>query len=134
MNNPENRREQPPIIRIAEDREIIAHKLEEYKGRLDKFKAPEAQFDAIYKIAIAEKLLEKGEVNTFDLSRELADKYGSVNANLFDNACKVIEDYIKTGGRNVHGGTGLSGDKDVKEDIKDNSEDEGNDKGPGRIM
>ncbi|MEJ0021162.1 MAG: hypothetical protein WDN47_01115 [Candidatus Doudnabacteria bacterium] len=134
MKNPESSLEQPPIIRITEDREVIARKLEEYMGRLDRFKAPEAQFDAIYKIEIIKRLLEKGEVNISDLSKELADKYGVFDANLFDNACKVIEDYATTGGKHAHGGTGLHGDKKTTEDVENDSDDEGNDNGPGRVM
>ena len=47
-------------------------------------------------------------MNTWDLSREMAETYGSgFSVNDFQNACGVIEDYCKTGGQNLHGGTGL---------------------------
>ena len=102
------------IIKLPpDDKERIAqlrHKLDEYKGRLaaNPFQAPELQMDTICKIAIVEQLLEKGEVNSWELSREMFKIYGSgFSGDWFNNAWGVITDYCQTGGTHVSGGTGL---------------------------
>lgn len=100
-----------PMIVLPEDSEMrprLGRKLEEYQGRLEGFRAPELQMDTLCKIAVLSRLLETGEVNTFELSIELYEKYGSsFQPADFDNACGVIENYVTTGGANVIGGTGL---------------------------
>ena len=106
-----------PVIRIGEDRELLRRKLEEYKERLKSptvplgvaYRAPEAlfDFDTVYKIAVTEALVNTGEVSTYDLSHKLKTKYGFFDSEAFNNACGVVEDYIKTGGKGVRGGTGL---------------------------
>jgi len=92
-----------PLIRIeqAETRELLNAKLEEYKKRFNHMQAPEVQFDTVYKIAIVEELLKKGEVNTWVLLQELTKKYGTFDKVIFESACSVIKDYVKTGGKNV---------------------------------
>lgn len=83
-------------------------KLAEYQGRIDPFRAPELQMDAICKRTVLLTLLRHGRVDTHKLSREMAEQFGSgFDPRAFDNACAVIEDYIKTGGQSVSGGTGL---------------------------
>jgi len=105
-----------PKIKFPEDINIVKAlqgKLAEYKERLgaqmkkDLYKAPELFTDTNYKIAVLEKLLTDGEVDTHELSRELNEQYGGFSVEDFDNACAVIEDYAKTGGKEVTGGTGL---------------------------
>ena len=96
-----------PIIRLTENREALAVKLEEYKSRLKPYNAPEQQFGTLYKIAITQELVDRGEVDTRLLSNQLEEKYGSFDLWTFENACRVIADYVKTGGQRVHGGTGL---------------------------
>ena len=65
--------------------------------------------DAIYKVTVLKRLLQDGQVNTYELSLEMAKVHGSsFDVDVFDNACSVIEDYCKTGGANAHGGTGLT--------------------------
>lgn len=100
-----------PVTVLPEDearKEKLRRKLEEYKGRLDGFRAPELQMDTICKIAVLGKILKDGEVNTWDLSRELSARYGSsYDPYAFNVACDVVEDYIKIGGVNLRGGTGL---------------------------
>jgi len=102
-----------PVIRLPDDEtrvEQLKRKLAEYKERLRKhpFRAPEQQMDTICKIAILERLLEKKEASTWELSRELAKQYGSgFSGDWFNNACTVISDYCQTGGAHVRGGTGL---------------------------
>ncbi len=119
-------KEESPKIELPKDFERIEKleiKLEEYKRRLQdkkakikdspelEWKAPEQVFPmlagTIYKIAIGEKLLSEGEVKTYELSQELSKKYGTFVPRAFNKACTVIEDYCKTGGKNVRGGTGF---------------------------
>ena len=94
----------------------LERKLEEYKGRLEKlddgYKHPElirrCNIDSEYKIAVLERLLADGEVNTHAVSLELHKKYGIIDIEAFNNAAGVIEDYCMTGGiKNTYGGTGL---------------------------
>ena len=100
-----------PVIVLPEDearKQQLRDKLEEYKDRLHPYRAPELQMSTICKIAVVKRLLKDGRVVTWDLSRELATTYGSgFDVNDFSNACGVIEDYCKTGGQNLRGGTGL---------------------------
>lgn len=47
-------------------------------------------------------------MNTWELSIEMDDTYGTdFSVRDFNNACGVVDDYCKTGGKNVSGGTGL---------------------------
>lgn len=100
-----------PVIVLPEDearREQLRQKLEEYRTRIEPHKAPEMQMDTICKIAVLERLLRDSQVNTWDLSREMVEIYGpGLDAHTFNVACGVVADYIKTGGANLHGGTGL---------------------------
>ncbi len=92
-------------ITLPEDAKIIEAlqtKLEEYKKRL----ISQQNTSTNYKIAILEKLLLDGEVDTWDVFRKLKQTYGFVDAPTFKNACGVIENYTK--GRSVRGGTGLN--------------------------
>lgn len=103
--------EESPVIIFPKDetrQQQLRDKLIEYRGRIDPYLAPERQMDTIYKIAILERLLHDGRVNIRELSRTMAKTHGSnFDVNLFNNACGVIEDYCKTGGKNLHSGTGL---------------------------
>lgn len=130
MKTPEGELTQGPIIKLMESREILERKLAEYRSRLNEFGAPETQFDTIYKIAVVERLVETGEVDTQNLSRELVAKYGTFDTASFNNACGVIADYIKTGGKNVAGGTGLNGNKGQGHDKLVGEDDNGD----GRVM
>ncbi|MBI1975038.1 MAG: hypothetical protein HYS57_01605, partial [Parcubacteria group bacterium] len=102
-----------PVIVLPDDetrKQQLRDKLTQYKGRVHPYRAPELQMnmDTICKIAVLERLLCDGQVSTWDLSREMAKTYGSgFDVNAFNNACGVIEDYCKTGGQNLRGGTGL---------------------------
>jgi len=81
-----------------------------YKERLDKQvknspnKTAELFFDTNYKIAVLEKLLTDGEVESDDLLSEIKMKYGIVDKECFNNAFAVIKDYVETGGSGVVGG------------------------------
>lgn len=116
----EDKRENPkksPIIKLPTDptrQNQLKEKLQEYKQRLknNAHRHPQLQMGTICKLAILERLLEKKEVKTWDLSRELAEKYPeSYKPHMFDSACAVIDDYCLTGGKNVHGGTSLPSGK-----------------------
>lgn len=100
-----------PIISLPNDetrRKQLQKKLEEYRRRMQPYRAPELQMENICKIAVLEKLLQNGQVNAWDFSREMAREYGpGFNTNDFSLACTVIDDYCKTGGANLRGGTGL---------------------------
>lgn len=86
----------------------LRSKLEEYRGRLHLYRDPELQMSTICKIAVLERLLMDREVNTWELSMEMSNIYGTgFSVNDFNKACGVIDDYCKTGGQNVSGGTGL---------------------------
>jgi hypothetical protein len=73
----------------------------------DYYKAPESFAYVNYKIAVLEKLLTYGEVDIHELFRELNEKFSGLDVDAFNNACAVIQDYVKTGGKESHGGTGL---------------------------
>lgn len=101
-----------PVITLPYDETLIARlrlKLEEYKKRYDIYHAPESQMDTIMKTEVLERILEARKIKTFDLARELEEKFGSsYSARHFNRACSVIQDYITTGGDpKKHGGTGL---------------------------
>jgi len=99
------------IIVLTEDetrKKQLQNKLKEYKGRMDPHRAPELQMGTICKIAVLERLLRDRRVNTWDFSKEMVDIYGSgFRMREFNVACAVMEDYCKTGGANLSGGTGL---------------------------
>ncbi len=100
-----------PVIVLPENEERklqLRAKLVEYRSRMQSHQAPEMQMDAICKATVLRRLLRDGRVNTWELSLEMAETYGSgFSVNVFNNACSVIEDYCKTGGKNVRGGKGL---------------------------
>lgn len=105
------KQEESPVIVLPEDetkKEQLRQKLEEYRTRLEPLGAPEMQMDTICKIAVLERLLRDSQVNTWDLSREMSKTYGhSLDHHAFNVACGVVADYVKTGGENLRGGTGL---------------------------
>ena len=107
-----------PLIRLPEEkRGRIEAKLEEYEARLARKKAqiviedpryaylapelmkvgtlPLELVGTTYKIAVAKQLLEAGEVNTWDLSRQLEQRYGRIDVRRFDNACGVLKAYCE---------------------------------------
>jgi hypothetical protein len=82
--------------------EKLRNKLEEYKGRDEK-----KDRTLKYKIAVLEKVLQDGNVNVQDLSRELSAKGGQFNEQAFESACYIIKNYCDAGGEGNLGGTGL---------------------------
>lgn len=60
--------------------------------------------DTLCKMTVLQRLLREGRVSTWELSREMAEAYGSgFDVEAFNNACGVIKDYCETS----HDGTGL---------------------------
>ncbi len=99
------------LILLPKDKVIISQlekKLEEYEKRINQYRAPELQMDPICKISILQNLLDKGFVIPSELDLEMKKNYGSgFSDTTFKNAICVIKDYIKTGGKNLRGGTGF---------------------------
>jgi hypothetical protein len=92
------------VLRVAEDRQVFADKLAEYKTR----DLEGGSFRLASKIEILERLVEQGEVDTAALEQELRAKYPEeFNERHYRSAVGVIRDYIATGGKRVFGGTGL---------------------------
>jgi hypothetical protein len=92
------------VLRVIEDRQVFADKLEEYKAR----ELKEGDFRLLSKIEILERLVTHGEVDTAALEEELSAKYPEeFNERHYRSAVGVIRDYIATGGKRVFGGTGL---------------------------
>jgi hypothetical protein len=110
-------------ITLPENPEIIKafqYKYKEYKERLDKQiqdnprKGPEFFAATKYKLIMIEKLLLEGELDGPELSKEITSRPGPApvfDFEAFNNAYMVIEDYVKTGGKNVSGGTGFGIEK-----------------------
>ncbi|NIM47487.1 MAG: hypothetical protein GTN40_05030 [Candidatus Aenigmarchaeota archaeon] len=65
----------------------------------------------VFKMEIPKRLLEEGRVSIKGLIRDLEGKFDfkfdSFYMEAFYRTFVVIEDYIKTGGKNIIGGTGL---------------------------
>ncbi len=99
-------------------RALLLTKLGEYEARLTRYETEEAlappdknagfrspeegikialerKIGTLYKIAIVAALLKTGVVNTWELSRELAEKYGFYEVERFNNACGVVNAYCK---------------------------------------
>ena len=102
--------------------ELLTQKMQDYLSRFDenesipndRFKAPEQKTaakkiiaDAKYKIAIIKELLAKKKVTFKKLVSQFQEQDKEFVASELYNAFGVIDDYCKTGGKNVSGGTGL---------------------------
>ena len=108
-------------------REALRFKMQEYKRRLegaqrDIFKHPDLIFmqntDSAYKFVIAKALLDKGEVDTWELSKAFYGASGYVDVESFNNAADVINNYVRANGRNVRGGTGFPITPKAREQLK----------------
>ena len=84
-------------------------KLKEYEKRLHDDMPALDELDTLYKIAITQKLLDEGRVNSKDFAIELYNHYGQLNVDRFNSAIFVLADYVYTGGAHSGGGTGLGG-------------------------
>lgn len=82
----------------------LQQKLAEYRGRVDPFRAPETQQDAVCKAAILGTLLEHSTIRFVDLLDTVTKNCSGIETHAFLNAWEVIDDYVGTGGKHVHGG------------------------------
>ncbi|MDA1060173.1 MAG: hypothetical protein O3B47_00055 [bacterium] len=101
------------ILLPPDKRVVMQRKMNEYKTRLATKYAERPSNDPSVievqlRILILEKLFQQGRIYTWDLSRELEHTFKNYSPELFERACKVIEQYIKNGGKDLHGGTGLA--------------------------
>lgn len=89
----------------------LARKLDEYQIRLAEdfpqsdYVAPEhPDYQSLcIKIAIIEGLIAGAPVDTHRLSREMNDKFkNNLNSDIFDEACGIIENYAKEGGKGTN--------------------------------
>lgn len=127
-------RMESPKIEFPEDIAVVRalqNKLTEYKERLEKqikdnpYKAPEVFADTKYKITILEELLTKGEVDGEKLFKKITNTSKEVfNFDAYHEAYKVIEDYAKTGGKEIAGGTGLKFEKKQQKQEREKPENE----------
>lgn len=115
--------EESPKIVLPEDelgRRTLKDKLEEYRGRLEEIgkQNPCMHPELIrkisvksgglgYRIDILESLFKDGELDAYQFSLELNKRDGFFDAENYNIAAAIIDDYCKTGGKNVTGGTGL---------------------------
>lgn len=97
------------VITLNESkRPQLEAKLEEYKNRLDRYKAPELDRDTHYKIAILEEVLKTGLVSKAEMKQILKRQYEHLDGYTFNSAFGVINTY-NSGKGNIRGGTGLPG-------------------------
>lgn len=87
----------------------LEKKIAEYKKRVKKLKKsnqfsnPDMAYTSIagYKALIAQRLAWRGEVDTILFARELKEEYGIIDFIAYNAAAAVIDDYCRTGGKNV---------------------------------
>lgn len=99
------------IIKAPEEKDLhrrLTLKLQEYKKRLNPYKAPELQMDTICKLEVLGCVLSKGELDTNALFLLMKELYGDgFDWYAYDNAVGVINAYCTGGADKVYGGTGL---------------------------
>lgn len=105
-------------IKFPEDKEIarkLFDKADEYDKRFleqCKIAAPEQLFDTVCKKEIIRELINKGSVNRDKTFARIKENYPKLEEDIFENAFRVIENYVINGGEDVIGGTGLRMDKE----------------------
>lgn len=99
------------VLPIDESRlQQLRDKCAEYRARVDPSVEPKDQMSALCKRTVLLNLLLKGEVETDEIRERMRKVHGDTfDAKAFANACGVIDDYCRTGGVNVRGGTSLAG-------------------------
>ena len=95
----------PEFIRMEETkRDFLQDKLVEYQGRLERLGHTDPVFiDAQYKISVLKELLQTGEVNSVILYSTKLSRIGLSDVQKFNNACLVIEGYLKGEVKNERG-------------------------------
>lgn len=84
--------------------EQLQKKLAEYQQRVDPFRGPELQQDAVCKAVVLGTLLERGTVRFTDLYEMVTKSHATMKKDIFVNAWCVVRDYCETGGEHVYGG------------------------------
>ena len=104
------------IVSLPDDPILISslqNKLLEYYNRLNLMSlnvTPSLEVylnnSSFYKHYILKSVFENGKegINPDDSYIKMKDKYGEISSELFEQAFRVIEDYCKTGGKNVEHG------------------------------
>lgn len=95
----------------------LEEKVVEYKKRLKSDLDAAEQLDLIAKIIFSQTFLRNEKVNVGEITRSIKEEHEDLTQHMNDEelnviilkAFFVIRDYIKTGGKNVTGGTGLDG-------------------------
>lgn len=93
----------------SEFKTSLEKKIKEYKKRVkklkksDKFSNPDMAYSTIagYKALIAQRLAWRNEVDTQSFAEELKEEYGFIDFIAYNTAAAVIDDYCRTGGKNV---------------------------------
>ncbi len=94
------------VIPDAHRHRQLEVKLEEYRGRIDRYKHPQLQATTRAKIAVLERLLEHGVFRPKDERPTFATAPWFTSEAYF-TACDVVNEYCINGGIHLHGGTGL---------------------------
>lgn len=98
------------IITLPKDPNVVlalVRKKEEYGKRFEHTNNPALwngdEWDAFFKFELLKRLFQKGEVDTWELSRELTISFSGIFTtsvlNAFLNACAVVDNYCKNGVR-----------------------------------
>ncbi len=106
----ENTQKMRRVIILPDDekrKQQLQAKLAEYRER-KKRRGSLFSAHAFYKLVVLERLLRDGKVVVGKMFKEMGESHKE-DFDGFDfwDACEVIDDYCKTGGQNVSGGTGL---------------------------
>lgn len=106
MESEKNFVENNPDIELPFDFDttLLYKKLAEYQARLSRevHENPDrnlGDFDTFYKIAILEKLLDQKHVTSGEALHDLSLKLQKMDLGRLRTAYKIIEDYVKTGGK-----------------------------------
>lgn len=80
-----------------------------YKKKIIARAEPTSLLSTLYKRDALKLFLDRGQLNTRAFSRAIIKVFGidTITEDVFNNACSVIEGYVKTGGIDIVGGTGL---------------------------
>lgn len=120
--NMEGMGERAEVLVLPESPELrkrLEAKLIEYKQRREDLNKEDKSYwspekirryykDVDYKIALLDAVLQEGRVDINGQANQLIAAEGDdFSMRAFENAKGVIEDYLKSGGSNLHGGTGL---------------------------
>jgi len=83
----------------------LRHKRDEYRLRMEDSKSPDTSAGTRYKFRILDTLITIGPVNTARLEATLRVEEGmNFDETWYDEACRVIQSYVDSGGAGLHGG------------------------------